>query len=251
MPLKLVLTLIGHFLGKKILTYQWDFFNQIPLKRISLVTFGIDEWPSQKLEYLVRLKCNQKYLDKLISYSSMTLNDWCVDFNGSLDEKAWNFFNEYANLNRCQWIEQPLQPKIYNFDLIRSPNIPIFADEEMSNLNSEVFQKSPFKGFILKPIRHDFSDFIELLKLANLYQIPCIIGSPICDIISLSLCKILNKFCTIFIETEVIPRSPFYGNEFSQEIFYMKNGCLKLNKSVFDYITNNYYLVYESNKIKV
>ena len=48
------------------------------------------------------------------------------------------------------------------------------------------FIESPYNGFILKPLRHDFSDFLKWLHYAPKSNIPCLIGSVVCDHVRIS-----------------------------------------------------------------
>lgn len=227
-----------------------DFLNYQPLQTFLLETFGIGDWPLTGQEKLVRLKCNLQSVESLITYSWTTSNQWSVDFNGSLEESTWLYFTRHVNFKNCVWIEQPLPACQLTHALARYSSAPIYADEEMAYLSPSLFLTSPFKGFILKPIRHDYAPFMEWLYLAQQFKIPCIIGNNVCDTIALALCQFFNQVCTVRLLEDSPLTSFFHGNFFEKELFKLNKGQLTINDEVVDFVEQNYSLLYSSENEK-
>ena len=158
-------------------------------KKLKIQTIGIGEYNVDFSSYneLLRFKCDKKNVALLIAKTWGLKQNWTVDFNGSLDETSWLKFTTESCLDKCLWIEQPFS--INQITHRHRINTPIYADEDMQHLSLGKFIESPYNGFILKPLRHDFSDFLKWLHYARKFNIPCLIGSVVCDHVGLALCE--------------------------------------------------------------
>lgn len=207
------------------------------IRKLSLNTYSIGNWPKQKENAIVRLKCHPEALDSLIKYSKQTKNSWAADFNGSLSIQELVHFANAANLNHCVWLEQPLQVGRMFPSLVKNFLSPIYADEEMEYLSPELFSMSGFGGLVIKPIRHDFNDFINWMKFAQEKCIPCIIGAPVCDAISMAICRFFNQYATLKLK-EIGLDSFFLGPYETEDLF--TSNRFTINKKLVDYVKKNY-----------
>ena len=118
----------------------------------------------------------------------------------------------------------------------------------MQRLSPQKFLNSPYGGFILKPIRHDFSTCVEWLNLAQRTRIPCLVGAPVCDVVTLALCDFFNSFTTI--KSENIRKESFFqGEYFGDAIFSYDHQRIVINQKIYDFIERNYSLIYAVDQI--
>lgn len=222
--------------------------KKFPLKeetprKMRINTYGIGDWAHNLFQDIARLKCDGKNVVKLIEFSFETDHPWCVDFNASLNENQWKYFLAASNLRHCQWIEQPLPINKLTDRLASLSPIDLYADEEMSQLTPKQFLNSPYRGFMLKPVRHDFEHLIKWIEFSRHYQIPAMINSLVSDCVSISLCKFFNRYMTI--EIEEFGSDPFFqGNIFDSEIYLINDGVLSINNNVMEYINMEYENVF-------
>lgn len=220
--------------------------RMLPLIELNLVTYGIHDWPNTNNNAVNRLKCNSRNINSLIQYSKNAMNKWVVDFNGSLNEEEFLYFLKYAALKNCIWVEQPLKPGVLNILFLNETPIPIFADEDMLYLSQKNFHESGYKGCFLKPIRHNCLELMTWLKFVHEKEIPCIIGNPICDIVSISLSQLFNQVSTVKVNYSGLT-SDFIGEQFSENVYFFKEGRVNINKNIFPFIERNYDLVFYLN----
>ncbi len=220
-----------------------SFQKKKPINTLSLQTFGIGDWPVTNRLSVVKIKSDLKSIKQLIAFSKNSTNRWCVDFNGSLSEEAWTYLIKNANFDNCLWVEQPFPCSKLTFKLANQSPVSIYADEEISRLSPATFKSSPYTGFILKTIKHDFSVFLEWLTFAQNNEIPCIIGTQVCDEVSSSLCRFFNQFSTICVDYTSLA-SFFIGANLNEEIFTLKEGFVNINSKVFEFVEDNYSLLF-------
>lgn len=210
-----------------------------PIHSFPLYTCGINKYYQSTETTLIRLKSDLRHLDQLADYCKNLKTSWAVDFNGSLDESGWRHLIQNVNLRNCKWIEQPFPVGQLTKELASCTDVPIYADEEMDLLDPKTFHLSPYKGFILKPIRHDYQSLIEWLFLAQNFKIPCLIGNPVCDTIALSLCQFFNQYSTVQITQKTIV-SPFIEKGCSEPILIRNGSNYVTSTRCVNFIEKNY-----------
>ena len=231
----------SYFFGLALHDFRSEFY--CPLYSLKMCTYSLHEWPEQEDNHIFRLKCNAKNLNQLILYSKRINSQWTVDFNGSLNKELFLCFLQKANFKNCLWIEQPLKSGELSHSLAKNSRIPIYADEDVTFMRPENFIESPYKGLMLKPIRHDFPEFLKWLQFAHRFKIPCLIGNQICDVVSSSFCRFFNRLSTVEVIFENTS-SCLQGADFHEEIFYNEQNMMKINKNIFHYIEKNYDMTY-------
>ncbi|PJD96466.1 MAG: hypothetical protein CK425_05700 [Parachlamydia sp.] len=211
--------------------------SKFTVNELSLTTYGIGNWPTDREQSIARLKCNQKVLDSLISYSLKTENRWVADFNGSLNPKELVDFVNKANLVNCLWLEQPLQYGEMTPSLANLVSTPIYADEDMEYLSPEGFFASGFSGMVIKPIRHNYCNLVDWMGLAQRKSIPCIIGAPVCDAISMAHCRFFNQYATMRVKGIGLD-SFFCGPHEVDELFPCDGSTI--SGKLINYVEKNY-----------
>lgn len=197
----------------------------MPQKTFHTITYDINSTEIEEGSYLQRFKGSSENMSEIIDWSQNHKDTWTVDFNAGLNEEELRTFLKEADLENCQFIEQPMPAG--DLTLPKSP-VPYWVDEGLKELAPNRFLESAYKGFMLKPLAFDFPRFLEWMNFAKENQIPFFISGLACDNLFFSFLRYWNKCSTwrniyperagFFINDLEININPYETGNFSEVI---------------------------------